>query len=308
MISVVIPLYNKAGHIAHTLTSVIMQTYKPHEIIVIDDGSTDRGSKIVEQFFDAGVRLITQSNQGVSAARNRGLEESNAEFVAFLDADDYWLPNHLETLHRLTVRWPEASLASTAHYIKRDGEMYEARSTLPADWEGVVDNFFRFYAKGLSLVNSSTVCVNRRALMRKGGFPVGVRRGEDIIAWTRLALDGVVVHKAVHTAVYNQEADNRSARLQVQEPPGSLVYLAQLLKSQELKPDLADGISVLFDRIALLTAAGSQLDGDTAGVEGIAELVRETGRLRTAMMIGLVMLLPLGVLQLARKFRHRQMG
>jgi hypothetical protein len=233
------------------------------------------------------------------------VEESSAKFIAFLDADDYWLPNHLECLSDLIHKWPEALLLSTAHYIKRDGEMYSANSALPEGWEGIVEDFFQVYIKGLSLVNSSTACVNRQALMESGLFPVGVRRGEDVITWIRLALDGVVVHKAVKTAVYNQEAANRSTQLTETEPPGSLIYIAQLLKNNELKPDLTTSIAVLFDRIALMTAAGFYLNGDTAGAVVIAKHSHKCGRLKTALMIRLVTLLPLGFLRFARKYRRR---
>ena len=115
MISVVIPLYNKAQHIAETLSSVLAQSVLPSEIIVIDDGSTDGGAQVVRQFESAGVRLITQTNQGVSAARNRGLEEATGDYVAFIDADDLWLPDHLRVLSDLIEKWPHLSCSQWAN-------------------------------------------------------------------------------------------------------------------------------------------------------------------------------------------------
>lgn len=306
MISVVIPLYNKARHIEGALKSVLAQTCKPHEIIVIDDGSTDQGSEIVRQYISDGIRLIARENRGVSAARNLGLQEANAKFVAFLDADDYWLPNHLEILYCLIDKWPDANLFSTSHYIKRDDRMYVAKSTWPTDWAGVVDDFFGTYAKNLSLVNSSTACVSRRALLENGGFPLGVRRGEDVVAWIRLALGGVVIHKATATAVYNQEAENRCTLVRVHEPPGSLLYLAMLLSSNELKDEVRDSVAALLDRMALVTAAGFHFNGDTAGARMIANLARKAGRIKTALAIRAVILMPLGALMLARTLRHKR--
>lgn len=306
LISVVIPLHNKANHIANTLESVLAQKLKPLEIIVIDDGSTDDGAEIVRRFANAGVKLICQRNQGASAARNRGLKEVASEYVAFLDADDYWLPEHLEELSKLAQSWPNAVLLSTSHVIRREGKIFSPRSAVPPGWEGVLENFFRSFSLGLSLVNSSTACVKRSVAIAVGGFPVGVSRGEDVIAWTRLALIGPVAHRAVETAVYNQEAENRSTEVQAQDPPGSLVYLSKLLQDHGPTWEAQEGVAALFDRMALVTAAGFRLNGDFYGASQIARLATETGRFRVAALIRLVVLTPLVVLRLAKRLRHKQ--
>ena len=88
IISVVIPLYNKKKQIAYTLQSVFTQTFQDFEIVVVDDGSTDNSVEEVEKFDDSRIRLIHQTNAGVSAARNRGIGEARGELIAFLDADD----------------------------------------------------------------------------------------------------------------------------------------------------------------------------------------------------------------------------
>lgn len=103
-VSVIIPLYNKQRYIQRALDSVFAQTYKDYEVLVVDDGSTDNGADIVQRCNDSGVRLIRQANAGPGAARNRGIRESSGPCIAFLDADDEWLPaflevsmNHLQT-------------------------------------------------------------------------------------------------------------------------------------------------------------------------------------------------------------------
>jgi len=304
MIAVVIPLYNKASHIAEAIKSILEQTHRPAEIVVVDDGSTDQGGSIVETFSGAGVRLVRQSNRGVSSARNRGMREVQSPYVAFLDADDYWLPEHLETIVSLIKEWPSAVLASTSHYIKRDSELYLAKTQLPPDWSGELTNFFMSYAHGLSLVNSSTACVSRQALLELGGFPEGVKRGEDVIVWVRLALRGSVVHKSLPTAVYNQEADNRSEYVRDHEIPGSLVYLVELMTTGGVNVTVQNSVGVLFDKIALMTVAGLSLNGDKEGAMRIAHLARRADRLMVFLKIRLVMLMPLAVLRLAKRFRH----
>lgn len=90
MISVVIPLYNKDKQIAKTLYSVLKQTYPNFEVIVVNDGSTDNSLSEVSKISDSRIRLICQENKGVSAARNRGIQEAKSDYIAFLDADDEW--------------------------------------------------------------------------------------------------------------------------------------------------------------------------------------------------------------------------
>ena len=99
MISIVIPLYNKAHTIVHTLNAVFKQEYQDFEVIIVDDGSTDNGVGIIQQHFhDNRIRIFHQENQGVSVARNRGVEEARCEYVALLDGDDEWHPDYLKIM------------------------------------------------------------------------------------------------------------------------------------------------------------------------------------------------------------------
>ena len=95
-VRVVIPLYNKGILVRRALNSVLSQTYQNFEVVVVDDGSTDEGPEVVRECSDSRVRLIRQENAGPGAARNRGAQESQAPYLAFLDADDEWMPLFLE--------------------------------------------------------------------------------------------------------------------------------------------------------------------------------------------------------------------
>lgn len=306
MISVVIPLYNKAGHIAQALESVLAQTVEASEIIVVDDGSTDHGDMKVLPFTKRGVRLISQQNQGVSVARNIGLQVAISDYVCFLDADDYWLPNHLEKLSDLLQKYPSAALWSTSHYIKRDGSLFAVKSALPPVWTGDATDFFRAYANGLSLVNSSTACVRRQALLDNGGFPVGVKRGEDIIAWVGLALSHGVAHAAVPTAVFNQEAANRTNTLREQDPPGSLQYLTSLISETRFGVEKKNSLRKLFNKIAFYTAAGFCLEGDKLGARKILSLAWQIQSYPTAIATSILLFVPTPALRLAKKLRHKK--
>ena len=103
MISVVIPLYNKEKQIAETLQSVLLQSFRNFEIVIVNDGSTDGSVAAAEAVQDARIRIIQQENAGVSAARNRGIAAAKYELIAFLDADDRWKPEYLRLVF-LAVR------------------------------------------------------------------------------------------------------------------------------------------------------------------------------------------------------------
>jgi glycosyltransferase involved in cell wall biosynthesis len=105
-VSIIIPLYNKAPYVRRALDSIAAQSLSDFEVIVIDDGSTDDGAAIVTGYPDARYRLIRQANAGPGAARNTGIAQSRGEFIAFLDADDEWLPTYLDE----SVRRPSGSL------------------------------------------------------------------------------------------------------------------------------------------------------------------------------------------------------
>ena len=116
-VSVIIPAYNAEKFIGEAIESVLNQTYKNIEIIVVDDGSKDNTYHIVKQNFGNQVKLIRKKNGGVSSARNMGVKNAEGEFIAYLDADDYWLPQKLEIQLRCFEKFPECGLCYTDAYI-----------------------------------------------------------------------------------------------------------------------------------------------------------------------------------------------
>jgi glycosyltransferase involved in cell wall biosynthesis len=306
MFSVVIPLYNKAPHIAHTLQSVLAQTCPPAEIIVVDDGSTDGGAAIVESFVNAGVVLIRQENAGVSAARNLGVRRAACKYVAFVDADDTWLPDHLAAIRQLINQCPGMGLYSTLYEIRMNGRVFKPHSAYDEAFAGVVDDFFSKMAIGLSLVISSTAVVSRQALLDIGGFPNQVKRGEDLVVWFKLASAAGMAHAAKITAIYNRDAVNRSVGLREQEAPGSLVYLRELIAGNRLNAGQSVSARRLFKRIAFFTAAGMREAGDIGGLKAICRLALVEHMFPLAAKIAALVIVPPSILTFARRFRHRE--
>lgn len=304
-ISVVIPLYNKAAHIGHTLECVLQQTTPAAEVIVVDDGSTDSSAAIVQKFTGRGVRLVQQTNQGVSAARNRGLTEATQPYVAFLDADDEWLPEHLTTLQRLIRDFPTASLWSTCCVIRRNDEYHLPPSPFPQGWRGIVEPFFEAYAKGLSIVTSSTCCVRKEHLLALGGFPLSVKLNEDYIAWCKLALRFPVAHEATVTAIYNQDAENRCGEPPTVPIPASLPFLVELLHSQETPSRHYRGIRACFQRIALATLTNAKIRHTSVDVMTLLRLAWRGKCYKTMLALVLLNALPTGLLNQIKSLRHQ---
>lgn len=207
-ISVVVPLYNKEREVARAIGSVLAQTCPPREIIVVDDGSTDRSAAEVETVRSPLVRLVRQENRGVSAARNRAAAEARGRWIALLDADDRWEPVYLEEIERLIARYPGCGAYATSFTID------DGRRQTPADTprnEGIVDFFAEALRRYVLIPSAATL--DRALFLELGGFPEGMRLGEDQWLWTRLARRAPVCFSPARLVVYSKEASNRSAAI-----------------------------------------------------------------------------------------------
>jgi len=187
MVSVVIPAYNAADFIERTLESVLAQTYRSYEVIVVDDGSSDGTHQIVERWLArTGVegRCIRQPNKKIAAARNSGMKASRGEFIALLDHDDLWTPLKLETVMAEFVSHPDVDLVCHNERITRDGET--VRITRNGPW--VEDMYDSLLFKGNALSPSATVVRKDKALAI-GGFREDPEFNtvEDYDFWMRLS-------------------------------------------------------------------------------------------------------------------------
>lgn len=212
-VTVIIPLYNKERHIERAINSVLNQSYKQFELIIVDDGSTDSSSEIVEKIKDKRLRLIRQQNGGVSSARNRGIKESKYNLIAFLDADDEWQNGFLETILRLRINFPNAGIYSTDFSIvQEDGSSRKVKQIdIPIDqlWEGEI-NYFNSVMLGGRPVCSSTAVIPKEIFSQVGCFELGVSHGEDTDMWGRIAIKYPIVFSSHIQVTYYKNAENRA--------------------------------------------------------------------------------------------------
>lgn len=187
--SVIIPLYNKEAHIKSTLDSVLKQSYQDFEIIIVNDGSTDSSMDIVSSFDDQRIQVINKKNEGVSSARNLGMQNAEAEYMALIDADDLWHPSHLEHLKRLIDRFPECGLYCTAYETS-----YFNKKIISGVYSGIDKDFFdiipNYFSNSLidDIALTSAVAIPKTILDKHGYFKIDLRSGQDTELWVRIAL------------------------------------------------------------------------------------------------------------------------
>lgn len=201
--SVVIPLYNKADTIARTLESVQAQTYKAFEVVIVDDGSTDEGVLIAESFKrDFRLKVIRQKNSGVSVARNTGAQHAQAPYLAFLDADDEWLPGYLEEINRMIEEFPNTEVYGTNYYCVTNKALICNRAW--GKTRKLVD-FATAWIKRCPIHTSSSV-ISKDAFNAVGGFVPNHKYYEDAELLFKLASRGKFCVSSIPLLKYNTDA------------------------------------------------------------------------------------------------------
>lgn len=208
--SVAIPAYNAEPFIRTAIESVLHQTVQDFEIVVMNDGSTDGTLAVLESIADPRLRIISQENGGECVARNRAIHETRGEYVALLDADDCWLPNHLELVLSCIRQHPDIQWFVT-HPVKvpdiQEGDLRPA----PADNAHIITNWF-LEVSGLPVASSSVL---KRDFLTsiQNPFPPGIHMFGDNIGWNRLAMeDARVCLLNAPTLLYRYWEGNASTR------------------------------------------------------------------------------------------------
>jgi len=252
--SVIIPLYNKGPYIVRTLNSVLAQTFQDFEVIVVDDGSTDDGADVVKAFYHPKIRLIQQENKGVSIARNCGIKYSRAQLIAFLDADDEWQPDYLETIFKLQSLYPFAALFAASYKIMNEnGKIHipKFKGIPSTPYVGLLD-YFKIASYSGSPICSSNVCIKKTILMEENGFIENSNFGEDTELWSRIALKYKIAYSNKLCSIYHRDITNHltdeSLNLIYYPEPVVLTlrkFLGNISNDKRLRNDILEYISLV---------------------------------------------------------------
>ncbi|HIB46738.1 MAG TPA: glycosyltransferase family 2 protein [Flavobacteriaceae bacterium] len=218
MFSIVIPLYNKQHTIGRTLQSVLQQQYENFEVLIINDGSTDSSLEAVATCSDSRIRIISTENAGVSAARNIGLKHAQYQWIAFLDADDWWDDSFLRVMATLIEQFSEHAIIATSRtHVFQTYEQRYLHKFLPKKGEvGALDHF-QVISEGLPSMHTCSTIFNRSLFKTEAPFKIGMEMHEDHELWMRLAVSNSVLFLNSPLAFYNKQNKHSASSKQLSE-------------------------------------------------------------------------------------------
>lgn len=203
MFSVIIPYYKKRKYIERCMDAVLAQTYQDFEIILVDDGSKDDVAQLIEEKYSEKVHLIQQENQGVSAARNTGIAAATHDYIAFLDADDYWCPFYLACNAEILNNETDVKIIGS-RYSRNKNEIEKKESLLKYR---ELKDYFKKQAIINTLFLTSATIVKRSFFNEHSGFNPDLKRGEDIDVWLRVMASPGSGFYLENTLVYYSDED-----------------------------------------------------------------------------------------------------
>ena len=247
------------------MESILAQTITDIDIIVVNDGSTDEGAAIVSGIDDSRIRLVQQSNQGPGAARNRGLSMARSKYVAFLDADDEWLPNFLETSVQHLNQQPDCALCVTGQY--RGKNRSDWRNVLTplglksGQWQLSPELPMDQYKPNIDVLHSGAIVCNLKVVKRFGGFYAEERctYGEDIYLWLQVILNYPIYRDLRPLMWYHTEASDLAIWHQTRPP------WPMLLKPGPIRNSCPEHYRPILERILNTYAAIAAYRATTAG-------------------------------------------
>lgn len=222
MVSVVIPAYNAAPYIGATLDSVFKQTLPDFEVLVVNDGSPDTlALELALRPFESKIHYLRQENHGPSSARNAGIQAAAGKYVAFLDSDDLWLPQHLsKQVSTLETNSKLQMVYANGIYLRGDtpvGILFDnSPQALPVDLDGLLH-------ERATVITSSAV-VLREALLRAGLFDERLRRCEDYDLWLRLAQCGATISFSREIQIRHRQSNGLAANWELMRQALIQVY------------------------------------------------------------------------------------
>ena len=207
MFSVIIPLYNKELSVKNTILSVLDQTYQDFEIIVVNDGSTDKSAEIVADIKDSRIIVYNKVNGGVSSARNFGINKAKYGWVAFLDGDDLWKPNHLQIVNEMINQFPHERLFATSF----DYSNNRVVKRIKRKRFSIINEEDYFEQSIVESLIWTSVFIAHKDCFFEDLFLPQLALGEDLELFSRLLKKYRLVKANDITAIYRVDAENRSS-------------------------------------------------------------------------------------------------
>jgi len=241
MFSVIVPLYNKELYILKAVDSVLNQTFNDFELIIVNDGSTDNSLEKVRLRIDSRIRILDQENAGVSTARNNGVKQAKYNYIAFLDADDWWGPDYLMEMKCLIEEFPDAGIYGSKYFIVKNGNSKVAGIGVEPGFTNGIINYCRVYAKTLCMPLWTGATILKKSVFEsEGGFKPNLKLGEDFDLWIRIALKYPVAFLNKPLAYYNQDVEvaNRGVSRKLYEKEAYFSFqLSYLTDAEKANPD-----------------------------------------------------------------------
>lgn len=270
LISIVVPLYNKAAYVGDTLRSVLAQTCTDWELLVVDNGSTDGSAELARGFDDARVQVVTSPRQGPGAARNYGIRMARGDWIQFLDADDWLAPDHIERQLAVATRHPEAALIAGGWREVRDDRPGQVVVQRPAGYGqgplALQDAAFAFPPWAVH-----AALVRREALTEEYLWPEELDRfsNEDAVFWFRLVMTCSTAFSSATGAFYRMQTP--TARNQLDDPAKRLrefdlaaEYNLRWLTERGRQPTPGQAAALMRAYSSVYEAAGRINDSSTA--------------------------------------------
>ncbi len=271
VVSIIIPTYNRANWIAEAVESVLNQTFRDFELLVVDDGSTDETPEVLEPFFHQLI-YIAQPNRGVSAARNTGIKHARGDYLCFLDSDDLWKPRKLEIQLEEMTRHPEFRMSYTDEVWIRRGRWANPKKRHQKYSGWIFENLLP-----LCIISPSSVLIARSVFEEVGLFDESLPAGEDYDLWLRIGSrfpilfipQKLIVKRGGHPGQLSQQFWGLD-RFRVRS-------ILKVLKSGNLNPrDARLARKMLVEKCRIL-ATGSEKRGKTADARYYRKLAAEWG-------------------------------
>lgn len=245
--SIIIPLYNKETFIESTLKSVLNQTFIDFEIIIVNDGSTDKSEEKIKQFNDSRIRYFIKENEGVSTARNFAIDKSETQYITFLDADDYWYPNFLQEMFENINRYAEQKVFSAAIEIETTRKTIPAHYSITRTNDFEIVNFFKASLKQ-PVIWTSCAVFHKSVFEKIGNFDVAIKSGQDMDLWIRIGLVNPILFSWKILARYVNDPNSLSKSQSVESGGVKFTKFMELEKSN---PDLKKFIDLNRFTIAI---------------------------------------------------------